>query len=220
MEWHVLVLAGIGEFGDESAKNLEAKLRKTIEDKCRSSGIEVSYHSLVGSQVNRQNAISSLKRAAGYLEHPNRRVLLYYNGHGDQQRDRNNDEDDGKDEYWKLMGGGVVLDDELSAMFGGIHESSYLWIISDNCSSGTMLDRQLNDRPWILLSSCQDHQDSLASSEGGIFTLFGILPHLTSVDTVRQLAERLRQSIDIPGQRFRLEVTRPHLWDAPLWQKN
>jgi len=122
------------------------------------------------------------------------------------------------DEYWKLMGGGTMLDDEISDTFLDISEKSFLVLINDNCSSGTMIDKRRNDRPWICLSSCQDYQSSLACNEGGIFTLYGLIPGLKTCTTIRELYTTILNELKVPTQKPMLTLTRRQLWDQKLFE--
>lgn len=123
--------------------------------------------------VSRNRCISGLKKMEKYLESPNNKGYVYYFGHGDQVRDRNGDEEDGKDEKWVTQN---ILDDEISYIFNNIHNKSVLYLFSDSCSSGSMIDRKLNNKNWVTFSSSNDRQDSLTTSEGGVFTIWGLLP--------------------------------------------
>lgn len=213
MDWLIIVIIGIPEFGNTAAKLLSDKIHHIVKTRCNN----IQYQTLTGNDVTRNNVLAILNSAAKYLAQPNKRVMLYYNGHGDQTIDKNGDEADGRDEYWKLMGGGLVVDDQLSQIFNQINEKSFLWLIADNCSSGTMIDRKLNNRPWILLSACQDNQDATACIDGGVFTLFGLLPSLSKCNNMLEIKQSIAQLIDIPTQTVRIEITRPYLWNIPLW---
>lgn len=46
----------------------------------------------------------------------------------------------------------TIVDDEISAIFSCIHESSYVVFISDTCSSGTILDLQFTDKNCVAIS--------------------------------------------------------------------
>ena len=128
--------------------------------------------------VSRNKCINDLKKMANRLKNPNNKGIVYYFGHGDQVRDRNGDEEDGMDEKWVTQN---ILDDEISYIFNKIHNDSVLYLFSDSCSSGSMIDKKLNKKNWVTFSSCNDRQDSLTTSEGGVFTLWGLLPALEAL---------------------------------------
>jgi len=125
--------------------------------------------------INREKIITEMKNIADFLEKPNNKSIIYYFGHGDQVLDLNNDEIDGKDEIWKTQN---ILDDEISEIFKNIDNKSRLYLFSDSCSSGWMIDKKINDKPWITVSSCNDFQDWLATWDGGVFTIWGFIPCL------------------------------------------
>jgi hypothetical protein len=128
--------------------------------------------------VNRNKCIKGMKRMAKYLNNPDNKGIVYYFGHGDQVRDRNGDEQDGMDEKWVTQN---ILDDEISYIFNNIHNKSVLYLFSDSCSSGSMIDKKLNNKNWVTFSSSNDKQDSLTTTEGGVFTLWGIFPALEAL---------------------------------------
>lgn len=149
--------------------------------------------------VSRNKCINGLKKMANHLCNPENKGIVYYFGHGDQVRDRNGDEPDGMDEKWVTQN---ILDDELSLIFNSIHNKSVLYLFSDSCSSGSMIDKKLNNKNWITFSSCNDRQDSLTTSEGGVFTLWGILPalELFTNPTPRELHKFITSSLCINTQ--------------------
>ena len=108
------------------------------------------------SSVNRTKCITALKKMAQYLNEPDNKGIVYYFGHGDQVRDLNGDEEDVMDEKWTTQN---ILDDELSIIFSNICNSSALYLFSDSCSSGSMIDKKLNNKNWITISSANDKQD-------------------------------------------------------------
>ena len=213
----LLVISGINEFGESGARQTAEIVKSIIIEKTKKNRTKLVYSELIGREINHISVKKKLMHVANYLKEPNRKAMIYYNGHGNQTRDTNSDEADGKDEYWSLMGGGIMLDDEISLIFNSINEDSFLFMVSDCCSSGTMIDRSLNNRPWILLSSSQDNQDSLASSSGGIFTQFGLIPAIKQYDTIKNINDYIQKNIDIPTQTFRLEVTRNSLLEQKLF---
>lgn len=69
-------------------------------------------------------------------------VVITYSGHGTYVPDLNGDEVDGLDEglcpYDIQTGGGALIDDEISAIFGSRKKGVRLVLISDSCHSGTV----------------------------------------------------------------------------------
>ncbi len=75
----------------------------------------------------------------------NDRVLLYFSGHGTQEKDRNGDEDDGADEALAMydiawsggqLKGGALIDDQFHDLLQGIPSQNVLLVV-DACHSGT-----------------------------------------------------------------------------------
>ena len=159
--------------------------------------------------------MAALGAVASHLELPDAKAIVYYYGHGDQVRDTSGDEADGMDEAWTTQG---ILDDELSAIFSRIHDSSRLYLFSDSCSSGSMMDTT-NRRPWVAIGSARDSQDSLATSDGGAFTVWGLIPALglATNPTPRQLAERIRAALDIDTQTCTLTAGNARVADEPMF---
>ena len=209
---------GIKENGEKSSKNLSDEIDLAFK-KVISQNEDFVHIRLVGSEITRKNILEKLKEINSILSQPNQKVIVFYNGHGDQCADTNGDEEDGKDEYWKPMGGGGnILDDEISTILCDIHETSFVLLISDNCSSGTMIDKKLNNRPWICMSSCRDNQDSLASSDGGVFTLFGLIPAIKSGKrTASEIFKFICSELEIPSQTPYIETSREYLLEIPLF---
>jgi hypothetical protein len=213
-EIFVGICVGIPEFGTKQAKHTSQLLIEVLQN--RSQKLKITK--LLGNEVNYNNVRDLLFACNQYLSSPNRKAIIYYNGHGDQTPDLNGDESDGMDEYWRLMGGGRMLDDEISSIFKDISETSFLLLINDNCSSGTMIDKKLNNRPWVCLSSCQDYQDSLACEYGGIFSLYGLIPGLKTCNTVRELYNSILNDVQLASQKPMLTLTRTNLWDVKLFE--
>jgi hypothetical protein len=165
---------------------------------------------------SRAATLAALGACAAHVRQPGRRALVYYYGHGEQVRDANGDEADGRDEVWATQ---RVTDDELSRLFGDVHATSRLFVVSDACSSGTMIDRQLNGRPWATISSAADPQDALATSDGGAFTVWGLLPALRALrnPTPRQLHAEIARRLDLPTQTSVLDAGQPAVLDEPMF---
>jgi hypothetical protein len=212
-ELYVVCMVGIPELKQHQLRPVVDNFLDILKSKCK-----IQEHILFGNEVNYHNVKKALTQCADYLQTPGRKAMIFYHGHGDQTPDKNGDEDDGMDEYWKLMGGGRMLDDEISAIFNNISDDSYFILVNDNCSSGTMIDKKLNDKPWVCLSSCQDVESALASQDGGIFTNYGFLPGLRESKTIRQLYNYITSNIDISTQHPLLTMTRRQLWDEKIFK--
>lgn len=69
------------------------------------------------------------------------RLVFQFSGHGSWLPDRNGDEPDGRDEVlcaYDYADGGLILDDELQAIFSGLRLGSGALFLSDSCHSGTV----------------------------------------------------------------------------------
>jgi hypothetical protein len=213
-EYFVGIMVNIPEFGIEQAETTSRLLIEALQK--RTNNLKLT--TLLGNAVTYRNVKQLLEECNEYLSHKNRRAIIYYNGHGGQTKDLNGDEEDGMDEFWELAKGKRMIDDEISEIFSDISEKSFLIMINDNCSSGTMIDKALNDRPWVCLSSCQDHQDSLACRQGGIFTLSGVIPGIEKRDTIRGIHDEILRGIQIKTQTCMLTMTRDYLLNVKLFE--
>ena len=73
-----------------------------------------------------------------------KQIVLYYSGHGTQERDRNADESDRYDECMvpcDFLARGMITDDLLArTLLVGLPAGVKLTLISDSCNSGTLYD--------------------------------------------------------------------------------
>jgi hypothetical protein len=208
----ILVICCVPEMASGMG-SVASAVRQAFESKCRVYGHTPTVE--VITRRDRGACMAALGAVAGHLVLPNTKAIVYYYGHGDQVRDRSGDEADGMDEVWSTQG---IVDDELSALFARIHDSSRLYLFSDSCSSGSMMDTT-NRRPWVAIGSARDSQDSLATSDGGAFTTWGLIPAL-QIDTnptPRQLAERIRAALDIDTQTCTLTAGNARVADEPIF---
>ena len=68
-------------------------------------------------------------------------VVFTYSGHGSWQPDNDGDEPDGRDEGWcpyDLGTAGLLIDDEMYAIFGNLEKGAKLLMLSDSCHSGSV----------------------------------------------------------------------------------
>lgn len=177
---------------------------------------------LLDLHYKKSSVLLELKEMADFLKEPHNVALIYVVGHGDWQKDQNGDELDGMDEVWKTHYRETILDDEIKSIFSTIHPSSYLVIISDTCSSGTILDLQFSkNENCIAISSCQDYQDSLQSGDGSVmsFCLFEILKEKP---TYAEIKHKLRQRMsEFVGdlQHELVNVSNPQLWNLKCFKE-
>ena len=207
----ILIICCVPEIS--GMESVASEVRQAFESKCRVYGLIPTVE--VITRRDRGACMAALGVVASHLELANAKAIVYYFGHGDKCRDTSGDEADGMDEVWSTQG---IVDDELSALFLRIHDSSRLYLFSDSCSSGSMLDAT-NGRPWVAIGSARDSQDSLATSDGGAFTMWGLIPALRgdTNPTPRQLAERIRAALDIDTQTCTLTAGDARVADEPMF---
>ena len=65
-----------------------------------------------------------------------------------------------------------------------------------------MIDKELAQSNWVTISSSNDIQDSLATVDGGVFTLWGLIPAIENINGITpvSLHNWVRDNIDIPSQ--------------------
>lgn len=112
-------------------------------------------------------------------------LYIYMNGHGNQVYDTNGDEimgemysgetmKDNMDEVYQLPDGNVLDDDITDIIQRGVVESSgcrlLVVLISDHCSSGSMIDKKLVDYDWVSIGSSLDYEDSYMTGDGNVMT--------------------------------------------------
>lgn len=125
---------------------------------------------LLGDSLTVGRFLQEYKAILGNLNEPGSRVVVVTIGHGNQFPDADGDEDDGRDEGWQLPDG-VIVDDTFTRMASEAQcgESSLFVLVSDHCSSGTMIDPGCRGN-WANVASSQAWQDSLASGEGNVMS--------------------------------------------------
>lgn len=195
----LITIIGLQDFGTSTFVHLEEEIRKCVTKNNHSC----ITRSLIGPKITKQSVINILNEL---IDNVNKfdKVIIYYFGHGDQMRDVSGDESDGKDEFWKLFSGERMIDDELTQLFNKLkHNLCHLLIISDCCSSGSMIDDNCEFKNWVTIGSCTDSQSALAGSDiGGVFTEFGFIPAILqhNARTVEDLNIIIPTLINIPTQ--------------------
>lgn len=103
-------------------------------------------------------------------------IFFHYSGHGTQVKDRDGDERDGKDEAMCAVDG-LITDDDLHSFFlARLPKECDVFLLTDCCHSGTLLDmqysidlngqlRHVSNKKDIqcnakMVSGCRDHQTS------------------------------------------------------------
>jgi len=98
---------------------------------------------LTGKQASKKNIKKTINDWLINGTTADDRVFLYFSGHGGRLKDKNNDEEDGQDEYITAYDlgetakqGGYIIDDELSMWLKNI-PSQHKIVMLDSCHSGT-----------------------------------------------------------------------------------
>lgn len=119
-------------------------------------------------------------------------LYIYINGHGNQTIDANGDEIDRQDELYQLPDGNLV-DDELTSLLdtavfnSSAFERPLICIISDHCSSGSMIDKTQLYFDWVSFGSSLDNQDSFVSGDGNVMTFCLMQVLEANKDILKQL---------------------------------
>ncbi len=155
---------------------------------------------------------------------PNADLILCYSGHGTQVPDRGGDESDRRDEAIcpnDFERSGVILDDEIGAMFEKLPADSRLLVVMDCCHSGSNARTTVTGRrrsvPWnksipvpdrvkrpdtvsdfrvATLAACRDNETAADTGHSGAFTdaLLGTIHEGgTLAEWCERAARRLRE---------------------------
>lgn len=159
------------------------------------------------------------------------RLYIFMLGHGNQITDLDGDESDGRDEAYQLPDG-YVTDDWITDALVGAPASASVILVSDHCSSGSMIDAKRAARNgtqvgWFALGGCQDHEDAMMSSEGNVMLthLLALLASLSDADlralTLGDLARNLDASMKGSWvgtlQNISWHASCPHILDTPAF---
>lgn len=212
----ILIICYVPEIAYKDSKSMQIisnKLENAFKKACNNKHTLDIFKIL---EKNHNLVIKNLKEIASDLSNPNQKAIIYYYGHGDQIADKSGDEKDGKDEIWQTQG---IIDDEISKIFSNIHNSSTLYLFSDSCSSGSMIDKYYNKKDWVTISSSNDRQDSLATSDGGVFTLWGLINALETLDNVtpRNIHNYIKKNVQIQSQTSLLHYINESTIDKPIF---
>ncbi len=92
---------------------------------------------LLSKDGTKDRVVSEIRSAAKTLTSGDL-FVLYYSGHGNRTRDKDGDEENGKDETMCLHDG-QLIDDELYALWQTFQPGVRVLFITDCCHSGSML---------------------------------------------------------------------------------
>jgi len=113
-----------------------------------SSQYGFSTTKLLDSKATHRNVVKEIKKIVE-LAKKDSHVVITFSGHGTNVKDQGEkDEQDGRDEALCLYSGGpnggLLIDDELRELLGGLDKEARLTFISDSCHSGTVTRSFLN----------------------------------------------------------------------------
>lgn len=198
--------------------------------------------SIIGENVNVTNVKNALYNTVFNILKDNtfnQILYIYMNGHGNQIYDTNQDEKsaieesetikDNMDEIYQLPDG-IILDDEITDIIekavrdsGGENRLTII-LISDHCSSGSMIDKKPTSYDWITIGSSLDNQDSYITGDGNVMTnnLLNILQKIdvSTCNTMlfyRLLTEEMKNSFIGDIQTATLHVSHPKMFTKLLF---
>lgn len=174
-------------WGTQSSENIANAFSKQLSSLINIPSNNITH--LIGNDVNLTKLKDALytfvnKSLLDNAHEP--RLYIYINGHGNQTMDANGDEIkqnienleisiDGQDELYQLPDGNLIDDEFTQIIDNGVLNSStfvrpVICIISDHCSSGSMIDKTHLYFDWISIGSSLDNQDSFVNGDGNVMT--------------------------------------------------
>ena len=220
MNTHCLIFASdySGSWRLYQSVNDALKFQKIMKDIYKVGNI----NTFLNEKYIKKTAIDQMKNLAQYLNTPGNVGIIGCFGHGDWQRDKNGDEEDGMDEVWKTHRRETIVDDEIADIFRNIHPEACLIVISDSCSSGTVLDLQYDKRiKCIAISSCRDSEDSIQTGDGSVmsYILMNILRKNPKITYSHLMVEMQKNMGEFIGnlQHFQINMSQKSLWDYPIF---
>jgi hypothetical protein len=123
-----------GHYGTNGALALCETDAKDMRQIAKAAGF--SDDILLTKKATRDGVMSGIKAAAASLSTGDI-FFISYAGHGSTVPDTNGDEEDGRDETWCLYDG-MMIDDELKALWKTFKPGVRVLIVSDSCHSGTV----------------------------------------------------------------------------------
>jgi hypothetical protein len=220
--WRILIISAVPQITEDARHALAEKVESAWYQAARastSSCIETSTR-LIGASATSSAISLELAALATFLAlSSGRRGLVYYNGHGNWAGgDRTRSEWD----TWN----GTVSAAQVTDAFANTAPGSLVLVVSDSCSSGAMIE---STRPaarhgrWALLAACSVSEDAFEENDGGVFTVWGLLPTLvslvsaTSKVTLSALEAGIESRIDIPDSDPLLATGSSELNALPLF---
>lgn len=105
--------------------------------------------------------------------------FIHYSGHGTYIRDKEGDEIDNMDEAWYTLDNELITDDNLYKLLSTIKREINIFVLSDCCHSGTILDLPYNLlKDKLTVNICNKKEEMTAN----IKSLSGCRDDQTSAD--------------------------------------
>jgi hypothetical protein len=177
---------------------------------------------LYGRQYTRGNILRELRELADKTPE-NGTAIVYFAGHGTQVRDRDNEEEDGRDEALQTDDRKIVTDDEMSFSFLFNERPIRVITIADTCHSPSldMWRFKDSDARVVSIKAAQDYQSALQSGDGSymssfLFQILKELPEITVREMQKELDFRMREDFAGTMQLSKVEVSHDEIWDKKL----
>lgn len=207
-------------WGTQTSEKIATEFSKQLQTLLRIPENHITH--LIGNDVSLTTVKDTLYSFVNtsLLDNPHEpKLYIYINGHGNQTIDANGDEItqitdlnetyiDSQDELYQLPDGNLV-DDELTriidtaVLHSGAFSRPFVCIISDHCSSGSMIDKTQLYFDWISIGSSLDNQDSFVTGDGNVMTFClmnviesnkDILQELTALNIFTYLNNEMKNS--------------------------
>jgi hypothetical protein len=197
---------------------------------------------LIGNNVTLQNVKQTIFDKVSKISNlmttdDNKYILyIYMNGHGNQITDTNGDEmsnivdgetfKDANDEIYQLPDG-ILVDDELTFIINKASKNNsnkklFVVLISDHCSSGSMLDNNMElNFDYVTYGSSYDNEDSYMTGDGNVMTINFLsvldkcktfINECTSMSFFRLLDREMKESFIGDMQKVTIHVSDPKIF--------
>lgn len=174
-------------WGTQTSEKIAREFSKQLSTQIHIPDSHITH--LIGNDVSLQKVKDTIFSFINtcLLDNPHEpKLYIYINGHGNQTMDANGDEVtqvvdsnetniDGQDELYQLPDGNLIDDEFTQIIDNAVLNSSafsrpFVCIISDHCSSGSMIDKTQLYFDWISIGSSLDNQDSFVNGDGNVMT--------------------------------------------------
>jgi hypothetical protein len=174
-------------WGTQTSEKIAREFSKQLSTQICIPNSHITH--LIGNEVSLSKVKDTIYSFVNtsLLDNPHEpKLYIYINGHGNQTMDANGDEInqtvdsnetniDSQDELYQLPDGNFIDDEftriiDSAVLHSGAFSRPFICIISDHCSSGSMIDKTQLYFDWISIGSSLDNQDSFVSGDGNVMT--------------------------------------------------